>query len=291
MAACFSGAIGMLEREKTPDIRVFQIFFNPSQIERLAKEFVPFDNCGQTDPLLEVGVFRRLYGSPAVEGADYWGAVSWKFSQKSGISAADWLAFMNDNPGHDVYFCNPNPDIEALFENPWIQGETAHPNFLSVSHAVLKTLGFTLDFLTEPVHSKYVCTANYFVGNQRFWNAYHQFLDAICKAIDALPPATRNVLCNVSADPKRVHNNATYLPFFMERLFGLFLAQHESSLSSLKMMFDYPTTEEGQHLENLRCAKDHAVDLRSNALMKVWSDYRRLTCGITPRTAAIDWFR
>ncbi|MCE2680774.1 MAG: hypothetical protein LW629_10075 [Burkholderiales bacterium] len=281
----------MLEHEKTPDIRIFQIFFNPAQVKHLDKEFVPFDNCGQTDPLLEVGVFRRLYGSQAVLEADLWGAVSWKFTQKSGVSAAQWLTFIKDNPGHDVYFCNPNPEIEALFENPWIQGESAHPNFLGVSHAVLKTLGFPIDFLTMPVHSKYVCTANYFVGNHRFWGAYNQFLNTVCKAIENLPPTTRKVLCNVSADPNGVHNGATYLPFFMERLFGLFLAQHQNSLSSLKLMFEYPSDAHGQHLENLRCVKDHAVDLKSNALMKVWSDYRKASFSITPRTTAADWFR
>jgi hypothetical protein len=273
------------------NIQIHQIYFRDSQIDKLAPEFIPYNNAGVADPLLEVGVFRSLHQSERTQDADLWGAVSWKFADKSGISASQWLDFIQANPGHDVYFCNPNPEIEALFENPWIQGESAHPHFLGVSYAVLKELGFAADYMLTPVKSKYVCTANYFVGSQAFWTAYMAFLQRVLDIIDGLPEKTRRILCEQDADPKRIHNGASYLPFFMERLFGVFLSENESKLSSLKLMFNYPPTEGGRHMENLRSTKDHAVETHSNELMRTWEGYRELAFNIKPATRSQAWFK
>jgi hypothetical protein len=160
-----------------------------------------------------------------------------------------------------------------------------------VSYAVLKELGFPADYMLTPVRSKYVCTANYFAGSKAFWDAYMAFLQTVLDIINRLPEKTRRILCEYDADPKRIHNGASYLPFFMERLFGVFLSENEDKLSSLKLMFNYPQDESGRHLENLRSTKDHAVESQSNELMKAWEGYREVAFKIKPALRSQAWFK
>ena len=111
----------------TPLVRVWQIYFKPQQIAHLDPFFVPLDNTAYRDESLEFGVFSRLHASRLTSQFSHWGAVSWKFTQKTGLESQSLLQAVHEAPDVDVFYMNPYPYNEALHVSPWWQGETAHP--------------------------------------------------------------------------------------------------------------------------------------------------------------------
>lgn len=104
-------------------VRIFQIYFEEWQRELLDPAFYPLDNSRSTSELMEFAVFEQLQHNAATQGATLWGALSWRFGEKTGMQGADWVKQIVANPGYDVYFCNPHTHNEAIFHNMWMQGK------------------------------------------------------------------------------------------------------------------------------------------------------------------------
>ena len=184
----------------SPDIRLFQIFYRKEQESQLDPAFLPYDNRGDLDLLLEFNVFRKLFTDPRVVGADYWGAVSWKFGQKTGLTGAALKQTILTNPGYDVYFCNPNPDTEALYHNLWLQGETSHPEFAWLSRQVFEAADLDVSMVDQIWPSSLFATTNYFVATPVFWDAYFKFVGRVIEsARTKLSPHGRAMLHSAQA--------------------------------------------------------------------------------------------
>jgi hypothetical protein len=258
-------------------VRIFQIWYEPWHRPLLDPAFVPIDNQGTPDELLESAVFERLAKSEQVEGAELWGALSWRFAEKTGMSGDALLAEIARVPGCDVYYCNPFPHNEALYHNLWVQGETAHPNFLALVRAVLAAAGIEGDqtALIEPASD--FSAANYFVGSPAFWAAYLPFVRRILAPIDSdLPPALREALHSADGDARGVHGGASYLPFIVERLFPLFMRTAGTGLVAHKIALPAAEAAMDVHLTMLRELKDTACRARSPWLAACWVNYRSL---------------
>lgn len=258
-------------------LRIFQIHYADWHRPLLDPAFVPFDNCGVPDELLEFAVFENLAGSDRTDGATLWGALSWRFAEKTGMSGAELITAIEAAPGHDVYYCNPFPDLEALYHNLWVQGETTHQDFLSLVRPLLAAAGVAAEetMLVEP--STGFSTANYFIGSPAFWAAYIPFVRRIIAAVDRdLTPAVQAALHSTAGDARGVHGGATYLPFIVERLFPLFMRTDGAALSAHKVAL--PTAEAAMdvHLVMLRDLKDAAWRTRSPWLAACWANYRSL---------------
>ena len=270
-------------------LRIFQIHYQPEQVAQLDPAFEAYDNTDDPSPLLEYNVFRKLHQSELVEGAELWGALSWKFTQKTGLSGADLRGIIASNPGHDVYYCNPYPELEAQYHNLWLQGETAHPNFLVLCQEFFEVTGISLDHLKAFVPSNLFTASNYFIASPRFWAAYMNFVDdAIAKAESRMSKTARAMIYSSAADRIGVHAGASYLPFIVERLFAVFLAQHEKEFSAYK--FALPAKEEGLnvHLKLLRQMKDLSVKNKSLWMATCWVNYRNLYMS---NSYGADWCR
>jgi hypothetical protein len=256
-------------------IRIFQIHYRDEQIPCLDPDLIPFNNAGDDSPLLEFNVFRKIFASQLSDKAKLWGAVSWKFTSKTGLSGAQLLDIIDSKPGHDVYFCNPFPDTEAIYHNLWCQGETAHPDFLNLSFDFLQAAELPTTVLDELCPSSLFASTNYFIATPDFWNDYLQFIEnALIKAEENLLPPARIVLFSSLADRRGIHAQATYLPFIIERLFGLFLKLNSKRYSSYKYQIqktDEPS--ENVHLKTLRSLKDRAIQLQDAWLAECWQNY------------------
>jgi hypothetical protein len=113
-------------------LRIFQIYYEGWQRELLDPNFIALDNGKTSSELMEFAVFERLIKSEELKEAELWGALSWRFNEKTGLTGKELLAQIKDNPGYDVYFCNAYLANEAIHYNMWLQGETSHPHFLSL---------------------------------------------------------------------------------------------------------------------------------------------------------------
>ena len=258
-------------------LKIFQIYYENWQRELLDANFVALDNSKSDSELLEFSVFDRLAKSEHIKDAQLWGALSWRFTEKTGMSGADLVKNIQDHPGHDVYFCNPFPHNEALFHNLWLQGETSHPQFLALSQAVFQATGLPVDELTNISTSDQFSAANYFVATPKFWAAYLPWVNNILSVANKkLPPKVRDLLHSKQADERGIHHGATYVPFIVERLFPIFMKTAGKSLKAYKIALPERERELNVHLKLLREMKDVAHRTKSAWLAVCWANYRNL---------------
>lgn len=260
-----------------PAVKIFQIFYDALQRELVDPAFIALDNRGKPTEYLEFDIFNRLYLSKHVKDVPLWGALSWRFTEKTGLSGMDLLGLIEANPGHDVYFCNPYPKLEALFHNLWVQGETAHPEFLRLARAFLEAAELPAEELDMIWPSGVYSAANYFVGSPRFWDAYLRFVGtAIRKAEKNLPPKLKQQLHSIDADDRGLHGGSSYMPFIVERLFPLFLRTAGRDLKRFKLPLALPEEDMDVHLRLLRQMKDVAHNTKSPWMVACWANYRSL---------------
>jgi hypothetical protein len=258
-------------------LRLFQIYYESWQRELLDPNFAALDNSKNKSELMEFSVFEQLSKSDYVKGAELWGALSWRFTEKTGMSGADWVKNIQANPGCDIYYCDPFPANEALFHNMWMHGETCHPQFLALCQAIFQVAGLPAEELTAVTPSNEFSAANYFVGSPKFWGAYLPWVAGILSAANKkLPPKVRDLMHSKQADDRDLHSGATYVPFIVERLFPIFMRTAGKSLKSFKITLPERERELNVHLKLLREMKDVAHKTKSAWLVACWVNYRNL---------------
>lgn len=286
-AAPLAGASGA-ETLASP-ISVFQIYFEPSQQSALDAAFTPLDNSGVADPLLEFAVLRGLAQRPAVRKSRLWGAVSWKFREKTGMQGKSYLEQIEAHPGFDVYYCNPYPENEGLYASPWQQAFAKHPGFRLLAAQVLSASGQDPKMLDDVVPSVRFSSCNFFVGNEHFWDTYVPFVEGfVTNATKSLPPSVLDALNSRSADPHGLHPGATYWPFIIERLFTLYLVKHQGDIRAFKVKLPGPEAKLNAHVKRLREMKDVAHHTKSQWLSSCWLQYRNL---FLLQAAGQEWCR
>ena len=259
------------------DIRIFQIYFEAWQKELLDTNFISLDNSASVSELLEFDVFIRLFSSEYVKGAKLWGALSWRFSEKTGLSGQQLLQEIKDNSGYDVYFCNPTPENEALYHNMWLQGVVSHPNFIIVVKSFFEVCGLPLDALLSIEDPKYSSVANYFIGTEKFWETYLDWVKNILVTANKKQPSQiRDLMHSVIADNRGLHGGSTYTPFIIERLFPVFMKLHADDITGFKLKIVDREKQLDVHLRMMKEMKTVAHSTKSLWLAACWVNYRNL---------------
>jgi len=260
-------------------IKIFQIHFKGEQAEHLDDAFEHYDNQGVMAETQEFEVFNKLYDSTQTKGLAHWGAVSWRFTEKTGLTGQALLDQVAAHPDVDVFYMNPYPYNEALFQSVWMQGETTHPDFLSIAEQFLMAAGFNADEVLRIDNSASVSTCNYCVGSPAFWQLYIPFIEGVLKRAEAkLPRALRARIHSPEADVKSLHHGSTYIPFIVERLFAVFMRSEGRGLKARKIPLPAQEAKLNEHLRSLRMLKDAAVAGKSKVLYAIWANYRNLYC-------------
>jgi hypothetical protein len=259
------------------DLRIFQIYYADWQRDLLDANFVPLDNSRQSSELMEFAVFERLAKSEHIKGLKLWGSLSWRFTERTGMSGADFIKAISLQPGKDIYYCNPVPINEGLFHNYWLQGETSHPQFFALCQAIFKLTGLPESELTGLQSSDQFSASNYFVGTPRFWQTYIPWVNQVLSAANKkLPPNVRDLMHSKMADDRDLHKGATYVPFIVERLLPVFLKTAGKGLGAHKIALPKRDAELNVHLKLLREMKDVAHRTKSAWLAACWVNYRNL---------------
>lgn len=259
---------------KSP-LRIFQIYYESWQRDLLDPSFAALDNSGLKSELEEFLVLERLAKSEHVKGAKLWGALSWRFTERTGMKSTDWVAAIQADRGKDVYFCDPAPVNEALFHNLWLQGEIAHPHFLEVCIAFFKATKLPLETLSAIVPGEQYATANYFVGTPRFWELYLPWVTELFKVANKnMPPKERDLMHAKAAEGP--HKGMSLMPFILERLFPIFIKTAGKDLSYKKIALPALDAQLNVHLRLLREAKNLAHSSKSAWLAALWVNYRNL---------------
>jgi len=210
------------------NIKIFQIYFKPELKEQCDPLFTPLDNTANPRPeLREWDVWNREHDNILKVNLDYWGYVSWKFKEKTNLTAEQVLDHITSNPSFDVYLFNPCIVNEALFANSWEQGDIHHPGISTIGNSFFAKLGYEdVDVRSTLLDRTRTVFANYVVGNRRFWGDFMAFSRQLFTEADKDQEFKNQVfgggLSNYAHD--RSLPNFTFL---IERLIPSFLDLHD----------------------------------------------------------------
>lgn len=203
-------------------MRIYQAFFKPSQVASLDKEFIPYNNLKNEEPLLhEYPLLLDLYDKN--QGYDgYWGMVSAKFKEKTGIDGQTAKNLINHNPGYDVYHYNPFPKQAQAYINPFVQADHYyHPGMVDYVNKLLIELGYDLDIKYIKIDADHFMYCSYYVGNFKFWSRWIPFLQT-CIFVSNKEPDLKNYLYGYTSKHGDSENFFNF-PFVVERLVSLFV--------------------------------------------------------------------
>jgi hypothetical protein len=234
-------------------LEIHQIFYKEEQRSLLSPAFLPYDNSQARPPNnFEFDVFMSNYNGGKIQ-ADLTGFVSWKFEQKTGISGLDFKNFILNNPGYDIYFINPFPHL-ARFRNVWTQGDHFHPELTALTQSLLKKSGYQINLGSIVNRMDTLCYCNYWVGSQRFWRRYIEFIQPLYHYLNHQLSSAEQARLYQQADAKI---RAPYPPFIFERLFSTFLALNLDLKSAPYAYTDEQLRQKGpRHFKLLKAMHD-----------------------------------
>ena len=209
---------------------IYQIQYSDDVVGEFDPAFLKYDCRKNPEPdKREIAHMVRFYeeGIWKQEGTKYFGLLSPKFSSKAKISGKSFIHWINSNPGYDVYFINPFPQLSYWNFNVWTQGEFWHPGLKDLANSLFKSAGYTFQIEDLPRNtSKTALYSNYWVGNEKFWDSYMKFVKKTIQAIDNLSDSDKRILFEFTPH----YTPATFFPFIFERLFSTFLMLEKNIL-------------------------------------------------------------
>jgi hypothetical protein len=164
---------------------IFQIYYSEQTRLILDPGFIPLDNLSNERPdWREYWPIRRYLAIENLREGEYYGFLSPRFKEKTGLTSHDVHGFIED--GYDLISFSPFFDQMAFFFNIFEQGEFAHSGLASLSQRVLQDLGVRLEAsgTTTQVQqlvmdSRHVIFGNYFVAKPKFWRAWFEVTEKI----------------------------------------------------------------------------------------------------------------
>lgn len=218
-----------------PTINILQTYYKNEQKNRLDSAFKPFNvSKNPAHHLREFPLYYDLFKSDKHKESDYTGIFSYKFKIKAKVSGEKFISFVRNNPGYDAYFINPYPQLSYLSYNIWEQGEYFHPGIKELADQLFETTKRHINTNTHGRDTrKELLYANYWIGNEQFWDRYISFLLEMHEATSVSISAKGNPYLKESP-----HITPTPMyPFIFERLFTTYI-KNQTDLKYLS----YPHT-------------------------------------------------
>lgn len=209
-------------------IRIHQIFYEEYQLRQLDPAFIQLDARRSPEAhLFEIYWLLKLFDSGFHNEADLTGAVSWRFSEKTQLTGREFIEFIKKNPGFDVYFVNPYPQLAYRFFNVWEQGENAHPGIKTLAQNLMDDADYGLSIEEMGRNdNRTLLYCNYWAGNSRFWREYISYVKPLFAcSTNAHRPRDKNPYFRMT---KYHLKPAPFFPFIFERLFSTFLLANDS---------------------------------------------------------------
>lgn len=199
------------------NLEIYQAYYEPEQIPFLEPDFIPYDNTNDNKVLLEYAMWKTIH--IAKKNTDsYWGVLSWRWRQKTGLHSHFFKEWILANPGYDVYHLDPYINF-INFKNLWIQGDKCHEGMIDYINRLLPKLGYNFNMEDFEYTADNFGTCHYFIGNDKFWTKYLNFLDKVIDITKSDPQLNKYMF---ETETMYRGKGQVNFPFIVERLFGLF---------------------------------------------------------------------
>jgi len=223
-------------------VQCLQIYFQEEQIESLDPSFKPYDaRHNKHGNLCELAHYIDILDNKQHRNFDYTGLLSHKFKLKTGIDGKVFLRFIEENPGRDVYFINPYPQMSYISFNIWEQGELFHPGITNIADQLFEAANLDFRASKAPRMDKSsLCYCNFWVGSANFWEDYVALLKRLLQTILSMPEKQKNQYFKNAAYIR----DCNFIPFIIERTFSTYLL---SQANHTFLAFDH----EKEQVENM----------------------------------------
>ncbi len=266
-----------------PGVRLHHIVYSEATRENIPAQFIALDNLENSRPdWREFWPIRKYLLSHTLDGDVFYGFLSPRFSQKTGLSHEQINQFVRDHGhDHDVLIFSPFWDLNALFLNSFTQGEFFHPGLLENMQQFAREIGLKVQLDEVVSHSNNTAYCNYFIARKSFWLRWLEWGEKLFSMAENEGGEIGQMLAQAT------HYSEQWLPnkiFVQERLVNLLLATGEFR-SKAYNMFSLPSSVTplnrylsqavmADALKMAYSAQSHEVYLSSYHALRqqVWSD-------------------
>lgn len=210
------------------NLKIYQAYYDQSHIPVLDSAFIPFDNTANERPdLREYPLLKKLFQTNRHTDA-HWGLVSWKWKEKTCLEPSVFKAWIEDNPGYDVYHIDPYLEIPATCTNLWTQD-----NYTDFANLLFPKIGINIRCENLIYRAEDFATCNYIIGNSHFWTEWFLYIEnilVICSQDDDL----YRMLYKEGREYENIKEGKIekkWIPnftFIVERLVSLFFIQNRN---------------------------------------------------------------
>ena len=160
----------------SPGIHIFQIYYSSATRQILDPGFTPLDNLANERPdWREYWPIRNYLLNHELIAGDYYGFLSPAFKEKTRLSSAEVIDFVNAQGGKpDVVLISPFFDQIAFFLNQWEQGVMAHKTSSFAFEEALALIAPDFRLYDTVCSSRNSVYCNYFVAKAEFWTAWFE---------------------------------------------------------------------------------------------------------------------
>ena len=205
-------------------IELREILYNAASWAARQRGLLPLDHRSNPRPdWREYDPIRRFLLAHPPDEATFYGFLSPRFSQKTGLTAAQVHAFVHEaaQEGAEVCTFSPYFDQIGFFLNAFEQGDAVHPGFLDQAQTLLAQVGLGVDLHSLPGSALDTVFCNYWVARGTVWREWL----SICEPVHALAEADGPWRDRLNAPLAYRQTSVPFKVFLMERMVCLLLAQ------------------------------------------------------------------
>lgn len=208
------------------NLKIYQAYYDASQIPLLEESFIPYDNTINLRPdLREFPLIENLFWKHR-KSDDHWGLVSSKWREKTFLEGYEFVNWIKDNPGYDAYYIDPYLEVAAVCSNLWTQDRMT-----DFANMLFPKIG--IDMKCENVYYRGddFITCNFFIGNSYFWTEWFLYVNSIL-VMCSQDKDMYNYLYNKGREYGHIKDGKeerAWIPefiFVIERLTSLFFIQN-----------------------------------------------------------------
>lgn len=212
-------------------MKIYQIYYDEASRANCEPEYIHYYN-SECTPFFENDVIAKLIEEGAHKDADYFGVVSHKLREKTGLNPISGRSTSKfSTQAFEALCLRTNADVISYNRNPKHDvcklADRFHPNFSKIMRQALHGLPFQMRPSNTPIYF------NHFVAKPEIWDAYTtQLLFPVMRRMKN-DEALSKLLWQNSKYPSQLpinlqkEWNVNYYPyhsFICERLISIFLA-------------------------------------------------------------------
>ncbi|WP_016835288.1 hypothetical protein [Herbaspirillum lusitanum] len=149
---------------------ILQIYYDEASQKMLDPGFTPLEIVGNPRAdWREYWGIRDYFLNNVLNEDEYYGFLSPAFKHKTHLSAQQVEAFMENNPGNDVYTFSPMIQEAACYLNVFEQGNRHHPGLINVAKEFFASIDLSIDMETLVNDFRSAVYCNYVIAKPVFW--------------------------------------------------------------------------------------------------------------------------